>query len=162
MTSLSPEDGTLYPHAAPMDGMECLVTMEDITSENYVEYRTSLDSPWKPALIEQAVVERLIRTQFHSYRERVEKTDCQAELRRLLAKGPPVYVSDPHGLPVDDPNADSVIQLWFCSDNSIRSGKLDGALEGEEREMLWEEFRKFLVEAGVSDDEREEVNAEDK
>ena len=146
-----------HPHGSPREGMECLVTMEDITMENYVEYRIAVDGQWRAALVEQSVVERLLTTQFHMYRERVRTTDCQAELRRLLAKGPPVYVSDPHGLPVDQPD-DCIVQLWFASDNSVRSGVLDGAVMGKERDDLWQELRKFIVESGGSDDEEADEN----
>ena len=94
--------------------------------------------------------------QFHQFVERVKTTDCQAELRRLLAAGPPVYVSDPNGFPL--PEGDThVIQLWYASDNRERSAKLEGAVDGEEREALWNQLRAFLIvegkEEGDDDDD---------
>ena len=54
--------------------------------------------------------------------------------RRLMEKGPPVWVSDQHGLTL--PEGDThVQQLWFMSDGQERSAKLAGALEGEERQV---------------------------
>ena len=154
-------------HGEPPEGLECLVTMEDITSDNYVEYQCYPSLQWKPAKIEQAVIEELLRTQFHMYIERVKKTDCQAELRRLLDGGPPVYVSDPHGLPLSDEENNEkdthVVQLWFASDNQERSAKLDGAVEGDEREKLWQELKEFIVVEGKEtgdDDENTKVEAE--
>ena len=35
--------------------------------------------------------------------ERVKTTDCQAELRRLLQGGPPIWLSDRHALPLPLP-----------------------------------------------------------
>jgi hypothetical protein len=101
-------------------------------------------------------VEQLMADQFHQFVERVKTTDCQAELRRLLAAGPPVYVSDPNGFPL--PEGDThVIQLWYASDNQERSAKLAGAVDGEEREVLWNELRAFLIvegkEEGDDDDD---------
>jgi len=145
-------------HGPPPDGLECLVTMEDIDETNYVEYQCYPSLEWKPALMEQSVVEELIKTQFHAYIERVHKTDCQAELRRLLASGPPVYVSDQHGLPLAQEETDThVSQLWFASDQKERTAKLDGAVEGEERDKLWKELQQFIIvegkEKGDDDDD---------
>ena len=51
-----------------------------------------------------------------------------------MEKGPPVWVSDQHGLTL--PEGDThVQQLWFMSDGQERSAKLAGALEGEERQV---------------------------
>jgi hypothetical protein len=166
-------------HEAPPEGWECLVTYEDITAENYVEYQGYPSLRWRPARMEQSVVEQLLQTQFHTYIERVKKTDCQAELKRLLASGPPIFVSDAQGLPLADKEAEGdnggstnddgtaaasatttagddgttedthIVQLWFASDNQERSAKLDGAVEGPERERLWQELRQFIVVEGT-------------
>jgi hypothetical protein len=153
-------------HGVPPDDWECLVTMEDITAENYVEYQCYPSLAWRPAKMEQSVIEELQRTQFHSYIERVKKTDCQAELKRLLASGPPIFIADHLGLPLgdkeppsDNPSSDTstpivskdthVVKLWFASDNLERSAKLDGAVEGSERDRLWGELRQFIVVEGT-------------
>ena len=88
-----------------------------------------------------------METQFDQYIERVKKTDCQAELRRLLEKGPPIYISDGHGLALDD-DEEYVVKLWFASDNTERSAKLKNALDGKEREDLWEELNEFIIKEG--------------
>jgi hypothetical protein len=141
--------------------------MEDITAENYVEYQCYPSRTWRPAKMEQSVIEELQRTQFSSYIERVKKTDCQAELKRLLAAGPPIYIADHLGLPLGDEEVPSdknpssgttepivskdthIVKLWFASDNLERSAKLDGAVEGLERDRLWEELRQFIVVEGT-------------
>jgi hypothetical protein len=135
-------------HQKPKEGMVCLVTYEDITEENYVEYQVYPSLKWKPALFEQCVVEQMLNDMFQQYIDRVKKTDCQAELRRLLEKGPPIYISDEHGLPLEE-GEEHIIRLWFSSDNIIRSAKLNGSKEGEERQLLWDELNQFIV---VDDD----------
>lgn len=92
-------------------------------------------------------MEKLLDEQFGSFVERVKKTDCQAELRRLLAQGPPVYIEDKHAMPLDDGDT-HVIKLWYASDDTERSAKLKGAVEGEAREKLWTELKQFLIEEG--------------
>jgi hypothetical protein len=130
-------------------------------SSNYftVEFQGFPSLQWQPALFEQSAVEQLRADQFHQFVERVKTTDCQAELRRLLAAGPPVYVSDPNGFPL--PEGDThVLRLWYASDNQERSAKLAGAVDGEEREALWNELRAFLIvegkEEGDDDDDGKE------
>ncbi len=63
-----------------------------------------------------------------------------------MTPGPPVYLSDKHGLPIDESEGDTyVIKLWYASDGKERSAKLKDALEGKERDDLWAELNKFLV-----------------
>mmetsp|Transcript_2654 Transcript_2654/g.4295 ORF Transcript_2654/g.4295 Transcript_2654/m.4295 type:complete len:161 (+) Transcript_2654:73-555(+) len=152
-------------HGKPTEGMMCLCTMEDITEEdqNYVEYQVSPSMIWKPALFEASIVDQLLADQFHQYVERVKKTDCQAELKRLLLAGPPIYISDKHALAINtDDNDDYVCRLWFARNGGQEvSAKLNGAVEGDERETLWEELKQFIVLEGKEegdDDEDEEGN----
>mmetsp|Transcript_5333 Transcript_5333/g.8243 ORF Transcript_5333/g.8243 Transcript_5333/m.8243 type:complete len:121 (+) Transcript_5333:317-679(+) len=113
---------------------------------------------WKPAFFEEEVVRQLIATQFHDYIKRVKETDCQAELRRLLSTGPPVYVSDRNGMPLDEDDS-HVEKIWFASSNEYCSGRLDGApmADSAERNELWSSLSQFLVQEG-SDDEEEGGN----
>ena len=125
---------------------ECMITMEDITEEdgNYCEYQTAPSGKWHPAKCEASCVERLVGEQFGTYLKHIQQADCQAAARRLLAKGPPEYVSDPHMLPL--PEGDThVCRLWFQGDNKERSAALTGAVHGEAREALWAEHRMLLA-----------------
>lgn len=142
-------------HGKPADGMECLATMEDITEEegNYCEYQTAPSGAWHPALFAADVVQQLLETQFHQYVKGVQHADCKAELRRLVAKGPPVYIEDKHALAL--PEGDThVCALWFARDGQERSAKLDGALEGAAREAFWAELRELL---DATEEDKEEV-----
>ena len=49
--------------------------------------------------------------------------DCEADLKRRLAKGPPIWVEDKHGLPIpeDDTHISSV---WMAADGKEYSAKL--------------------------------------
>ena len=142
-------------HGSPVEGMCCLCTYEDITLENgnYVEYQSYPSMKWKPALFELSIIQTLLDTQFEKYVEQVKKTDCQAELRRLLADGPPIYVSDKVALPLAEDDDKYVSKLWFSVNGKEQSAKLKGALEGEERQKLWEDLKQFLVTDGSADDE---------
>lgn len=122
-----------------------------------VEYESYPSRVWQPALYERVIVEKLLAEQFSSFVDRVKTTDCQAELRRLLAAGPPLYLADKHALALARDSDTHVSRLWFASDNTTRSAKLTGAPEGEAREVLWTELREFLIvdgkEEGDDDDQ---------
>lgn len=76
-------------------------------------------------------VEQLLKTQWTSYKGSLEKTNCKAEQRRLLSRGPPVNLRDPEALPTPDDK--EVHSLWYGSVGELRSAKLEGSLEGEVR-----------------------------
>lgn len=129
-----------------------------LTPESFlVEYQSYPSLKWKPALFELEVIQKLLEEQFHQYVDRVKQTDCQAELRRLLDKGPPIYISDDTALPLEEGDT-HVSKLWFASDGQERSAKLDGAPEGEEREKLWKELQQFIIVEGKEegDDENDD------
>ena len=131
-------------HGSPSDGMECLATMDDITLEdgNYCEYLTMPSNTWHPSAYCGEVVQRLILTQFGEYVKGVRQSDCEADLKRRLAAGPPVWLADKHALPL--PDGDTHIErVWMSSDRKEYTAKLAGCVEGDEREKLWEELRNF-------------------
>ena len=129
---------------------------------NKVEYQCYPSLKWKPSLFEASVIQQLLHTQFQNYLTRVKSTDCQAELKRLLKSGPPIYIYDKHGLPLDEEGSSGgdthVCKLWFASDGKERSAKLTNAVEGVERERLWQELKEFIITVGkeVGDDDDDE------
>ena len=145
-------------HGPVPDNLECLVTMEDIDETNYVEYQSAPSGIWKAALMEQGVVEQLLKTQFHNYISKVKASDCQAELRRLLTAGPPIYVSDKHGLPLAKEDDTHVSALWYASTNTTVSAQLDGAVTGQARTDLWEELQEFLIEEGKEEGDDDDTS----
>ena len=79
---------------------------------------------------------------------------------RLMEKGPPVWVSDPHGLPLEEGVDTHVDMLWFASDGAERSAKLKDALEGEERQTMWDEHQ--MLFKALQEGEAAEAAAEGK
>lgn len=74
----------------------------------------------------------------------------------MLEKGPPIYIHDKHGFPLQD-NEEYVVKLWYASDCEERSSKLKGSKEGEEHQQLWDELNKFIVVEGkeLGDDDND-------
>jgi hypothetical protein len=157
-------------HGRPWDGMCCLGTMEDITEENYVEYQSFPSMVWMPSLFEKCVVKELLETQFTKYLERVQTTDCMSELTRLVTVGPPIYLSDPHALPLASENDTHICQLWYSSPSSTptamdrgeyHSAILHGAKVGRERAELWDQLKTLLTEQRNQKKQQEEIEEEE-
>eukprot|EP00628_Pelagophyceae_sp_CCMP2097_P008487 CAMPEP_0184118666 /NCGR_PEP_ID=MMETSP0974-20121125/21557_1 /TAXON_ID=483370 /ORGANISM="non described non described, Strain CCMP2097" /LENGTH=147 /DNA_ID=CAMNT_0026421815 /DNA_START=89 /DNA_END=528 /DNA_ORIENTATION=- len=125
--------------AAPPEGMECVFTYEDIDADSYCEYQTAPSLLWRAAKVGDSAAEQLRTTQFKAYMERMQKTDCQAELKRLLASGPPTFVYDAVGLPLPDGET-HVAQLWSFATKSERSALCEGASVGDARQKQWDEL----------------------
>ena len=91
-----------------------MATMEDITEEdsNYCEYQTQPSGAWHASLYSSSVVRRLINTQFREFLDGVRKADCEADLKRRLKAGPPIWVQDKHALPI--PLREVVKLLGIC------------------------------------------------
>ena len=130
-------------HGTPPPGMECLAMMEDIDHTNYVEYQTFPSLAWKPCLFAAETVESMHSgesNQYAQYMERIQKSDCKAEMKRLLDAGPPVWVGDEHAMPL--PEGDThVVKLWFMNGDREVSAMLRGATDGAARQALWDELR---------------------
>jgi len=156
LTRLEPSG---HVHGKPEDGLECMATMEDITEEdgNFCEYQTAPSMSWHAAKFSADVVRRLIYTQFEEYMANVRKADCEADLKRRLAKGPPVWVEDKHALPLPEDDT-HVCRIWLASDSEEYSAKLLNCVEEAERDALWEELKKFQP-PGVETAAAEEAEA---
>mmetsp|Transcript_9061 Transcript_9061/g.13536 ORF Transcript_9061/g.13536 Transcript_9061/m.13536 type:complete len:144 (+) Transcript_9061:29-460(+) len=126
-------------HGKPEAGMECMSCMDDISEENYAEY--FVQGKWLPSKFCVDCVETLLSSQWERYLTMLEKASCKAELRRLLERGPPQRIFDKNALPC--PDGCEVEELWYSNENALKSSKLRGALEGEEREIWWQEKLAF-------------------
>ena len=126
-----------------------MVTFEPITTEdrNLCEFQTMPSGQWHAAKMSCEVVEMMRTSQFNQYMERVKKSTCEAEMRRLMASGPPLWIEDKFGLPLLEGDT-HVENLWYASDEQERSAKLEGAPEGEERDALWASLQAFQTEGG--------------
>lgn len=126
-------------HQTPADGAACACCFDDLSSENYVEYRVSETAEWLACKYCQTCTETIQGSQYQTYLDNVEKATCAAALRRLLTAGPPLYLKDKEALPV--PEGADVVELWYASDGQIHSAKLPGAPEGAARDAKWEELK---------------------
>lgn len=117
---------------------------------------------WQASQFELCVIQQLLETQFEQYITRVKQPTCQAELRRLLQAGPPIYTFDKVALPLaDDENDTHVCKLWYAYDQKEHSAKLRGAVEGTERDTLWAELNEFIIgEENEEDDEDDNAKKE--
>ena len=133
-------------HGRPRDGMECMATMDDISESNYCEYLSMPSGTWLPSQFAADTVEHLLDTQFAKYLGDVEKAakDCAAAVRRLVSKGPPVYIEDKNAMPLKEGDT-HIAKLWFMSSGEERSAKLKGALDGAERDKLWGSQKETLA-----------------
>ena len=52
-------------------------------------------------------------------------------------------------------NEEYVVNLWFSSDGKERSAKLKDAVEGKERDDLWDSLKEFIVEEGKEEGDEE-------
>ena len=71
---------------------------------------------------------QLQNTLFKKWTDRVQETDCQAELKRLLTAGPPIWLSDPNALAL--PEGDTHIStLWFQDEDAeVRDGATSSSI----------------------------------
>jgi len=144
------EEAATSSHGTPPEGMECLAMMEDIDESNYVEYESAPSGRWRPALYAAETVEHMHANQFKTWMERMEKSDCQAEIKRLLTAGPPVWIADKNGLPLDDGET-HVSRLWFMNGDREVSAMLAGAVDGDARQTLWDELKSVHAAVAAAD-----------
>lgn len=124
---------------------------DDLAAETYVEYRSAADAPWQPSGYCQNCIEQVQKTQWSTYKTSLEKTTCKAEQRRLLARGPPINISDAKALPCADNG--EVHSLWYMTDGAEHSAKLEGSLTGEERQKYWDEQEAFYIKDEPEEEE---------
>jgi len=131
----------------PPEGLMCKASWEDITKEagNYVEYKTEPSGTWHSAHFSAETVRHLLNTQFTKYLSDVENAakDCAAAVRRVIAKGPPMYLEDREALPLPDGDT-HISTVWFAKEDEEVEARLVGSLEGDAREALWSSQKETL------------------
>lgn len=143
--------------------LTCLCTWDDISLEagTYCEYRIHPTKTWHSSNFSSDILRHLLKTQFGKYLSDVEKAskDCAAAVRRLINKGPPIYIADATALPLypgEEAEASAgservakeelrhVDCLWFSDTNQEVGAKLEGCMEGEDRLELWNTQKQTL------------------
>lgn len=142
-------------HGAPAEGMECLAMFEPIDSTNYVEYQSAPSMKWRPCLYGAEMIEGLRTSQYKNYMERVQKSDCKAEMKRLMESGPPIWVTDKHACALAAGET-HVCKLWFMSDGREVSAMLEGACDGAAHLKLWDDLKSVHAAAAEADANEEE------
>lgn len=130
------------------EGSECLALMIEIDETNYCELITNTGREIPSPYCDEAI-KYMLSKNFHTYIDNIDKCTCKSQLRRLLEKGPPMWLND-KGVEELLEEDEYVEKIWYSSDDTIRSARLDGAPESEEEQkLLWEKHRdllKFLPE----------------
>mmetsp|Transcript_6901 Transcript_6901/g.24197 ORF Transcript_6901/g.24197 Transcript_6901/m.24197 type:complete len:153 (-) Transcript_6901:92-550(-) len=149
-------------HGKPPPDTECMCSFEEINESNFVEYQTAPSETWHPAKFSEPIVREMLETSFQRYLDDVEKAarDCAAAVRRLVSKGPPIWLEDKHAFPLPDEDT-HVVRVWFCSTNTEESARLKGALDGADRDALWDSQKEVLamMEAAEASTKAEEEKA---
>lgn len=143
---------------------DCVFCCEDLTSENFVEYRARDNGPWLRSLYCQDCIEsQFIAKQWSSYLDKIAKADCAAALKRVLSDKPPINVKDA-GLPCgdDSPHNGEVESFYFHRDAQIHSAKLVGSLEGAERDAFYADKLSFLTATEIEEEKAKMVASKGK
>mmetsp|Transcript_35398 Transcript_35398/g.36065 ORF Transcript_35398/g.36065 Transcript_35398/m.36065 type:complete len:174 (+) Transcript_35398:180-701(+) len=140
-------------HGKPIVDSTCMSCWEELIDENYVEYKSSEDSPWQPSSFCSLCINHLLATQWNAFTTRLATTNCKAEARRMIERGPPINIRDPTALPC--PEDGEVHSLWIMATGEVQSAKLEGSYVGEERQKYWDEMRAFHIE-DENDDDKED------
>lgn len=117
---------------------ECISCLDSIQETNY--YRTSDDSEWIITPYCTECISWMIENQWDDYVETIKKETCKKTLRRMLEKGPPLYVKEPITMPCD--NHDGIYQ--FKLDGEIVSGELKDHYVGDQLEKYRKELLEYL------------------
>eukprot|EP01053_Blabericola_migrator_P012108 Blabericola_migrator_1__12107@NODE_746_length_6663_cov_150_773499_g476_i1_p4_GENE_NODE_746_length_6663_cov_150_773499_g476_i1NODE_746_length_6663_cov_150_773499_g476_i1_p4_ORF_typecomplete_len136_score16_26NAD2/PF18782_1/0_014zfC3HC4/PF00097_25/0_13zfRING_2/PF13639_6/0_064FGase/PF05013_12/0_033zfRING_5/PF14634_6/0_34VPS28/PF03997_12/0_18_NODE_746_length_6663_cov_150_773499_g476_i127183125 len=103
--------------------MECKICMEDLDASNELEFTTDTqvtDSTlWHPCLFCLDCVQTLINTQYHKFRKDIVDLDCERAIKRLVKRGPPVYIHDVHGFP--EAGEEEVPHMRLKATKAVRS-----------------------------------------
>ena len=125
----------------------CGCCFDEIDNNNMVKYKiNSHDSQWLISNYCENCVNYIISTSWKIFTDSVEKADCKKSLQKILDVGPPINIRDKVGFP-DPNNKDNLTEidsLLFCRNKQIKSAKLDGSLEGVDRDnyiKLLENFK---------------------
>ena len=119
--------------------MSCTFCWDDLDS-NLCYYKTSGGGEWKPSGWCVDCILLMIRSQMQGWIEGVKNATCPKELQRLIDMGPPIWLYDRQTYPVGE--EEHVEE--FKHGETVFSAKLSGAVEGVEREKLWDEMRAVM------------------
>ena len=124
---------------------DCLCCLEEITKSNFVKYKFDLEAEeWLESKYCKDCVILLLNTQWKTYLDGL-KDDCKKTVKNLIISGPPINIKDKDGFPGED---NKEVQILYYDDSEQRA-KLNGTLEGEDREKYWNELKSLLEHLDV-------------
>lgn len=139
---------TLYMTKRKLQPSECLACWDDLDSSNLVEYSqtgSGSGDDWNYSAFCKTCTLHMLNTKFNDYMNSAQTTDCKKELTRLLKAGPPIWLEDKHGFPlVEEGSHVSKLCYFDGITKTVISAKLANAVEGEEREKIWDNLRQLL------------------
>jgi hypothetical protein len=128
---------------------ECASCLEEISSDKWIEYRDSKDSEWKDCQYCYNCIQYMLATKWGDFITSLEKINCEAEYKRIVASGPPVNLRDP-ALKCDN-NTKEVYE--FKCNQTILSAKLKDSYVGSQREELCQYLEEILVNLKILADQ---------
>ncbi|CAM9639727.1 unnamed protein product [Scytosiphon promiscuus] len=127
--------------------------------ERFVHSLRNTGNPWLPSLFCKMCIEVLIKRQWSIYEDGLAKATCKAQQKRMLGDGPPTHVNDKKALSCGE--GESVHSLWFVREEGgepeIQSAELEGAPQGEARQIWWDEKLAFQFDEDDEEEEGEEA-----
>lgn len=147
-------------HQAPPEEAECQICFNDIDEDTYMEWKPTEEHDWIASQICSDCCQFLLSSGWKRWLEALEKIDCAAAQRRLLLTGPPINLRDKSIFKTEVHVDGHVHKLWFSCDQEERLGKLDGSLEGEARQELWDYQLQFDFPEKEGDEEEKGISAE--
>ena len=133
-------------------GDECCICFTDFDNETKVLYQDKPDSEWKTAAYCFECTKHMLKSNWQMYKDKVEKADCKRALRGALKSGPPINMRD-IGFPCDNDTGE--VLKMKCNDSEF-SPKLEGSLEGDERNKWWEHYNAIMNAMDEEDKKGEE------
>lgn len=123
-----------------MTSMSCSFCWDDLSDDNMCSYRTFLKKEWLPSAWCVTCVKAYLGTQHQAWIDGVRNATCPKELQRLIDVGPPIWLHDAKTFVV--PEGDHLYE--FNHNNETFSARLVNAVEGADREKLWNEMRAVM------------------
>ena len=127
----------------------CQVCYDDLSDNNRIMYcLTDYDVKpvfdticWRPSVYCFHCVKYLISNQFDNYLTNLQKLDCKAELKRLLACGPPTYVRD-HIVFSEHPKHEP--RWHYCKETDVYEAKVVQSLNKKDLDNIVKNIEQYL------------------
>lgn len=121
--------------------MECKCCFNDIETNEVVYYCDSDKQEWIVSKYCYNCLNYMLNNDWLTFVDKINNTDCLAELRKMVKIGPPINIRDPVGLPCNNQSGEVYM---FKYNNKLMDAKLNGSLVNIERDIYWDEIKNRL------------------